>query len=1198
MQAARDYTQRAWCFIAVLMATSDVVFAVADSPGESRTPLPPWQRLLPGAEGKKAVELDKRVEVLQEAGKFEEALKLAQELEQLRRRGQGTDHWETISARWQVEAVRRALGAPEALRRDYREAASWQRQGQALFFKGQYRQAEPLLDKVLQVRRRVLGEDQPLTAVSYAWVASNWHEEGRFPAAEEANRKALAILCKTLGEDHPDTAQGYNNLALNLNAQGRYAAAEERYRKALSIRRRVLGEENSDTAESYNNVGVCLQDQGRYPEADEVYRRALDIYRKVLGDDHPLTATTYNNAAINLQNRGRYREAEEGLRKALVIRRQVLGEDHPLTATSYNNLAVNLQDQGRYKEAEEGFRRVLAIRRKVLGEEHPGTAAIYNNLASNFDAQGRSQDAEALIGKALALRRKVLGEEHPDTAASYNNLAKILEEQGRHQQAEEVVRKALAIRRKRLGEEHPDTAVSHNSLAHILMVQGRYQEAEEGYRKALDIQRRVLGEEHLDTSAGYSNYASILYALGRYPEAEAQWLRAAASFATARMRLGTSGLDRATKTSERSPLPALAALLARNGKATAAWQRYEEALGRGTWDDLSARLRRPLSEQIRQDQLIATLDRLDQRIQKSLAVQDPTPAQQRLYQELLTRQRRTQEELNTFARSLEQKYGPAAGQIFELPRIQASLPADAALLGWIDLKPVRPGAAGSQGEHWAFLLRHSGPPACIRLRGSGTGGAWTEDDSALPARLRGTLLSPRGDWRPLARRLREQRLGPLAKQLAAQEGLPALRQLIVLPSPALAGVPIESISEGYTISYALSGTLYTHLHQQPAPSTTGLFALADPVFEAPTLAHQESPRPPVGVLLTVVVPGGNAAQSGLWPNDVLLRYAGQELQQPADLNKLLRAKGAGQSLAVTAWRNGKTFETQVQPGKLGIVLADKPAPEALAELRRLDRRLASRGEKWTALPGTRAEALALARLFGDHPASKLLLGSEASEQQLYELARSGELGRYRYVHLATHGTVDDAWPLRSAVILSQDHLPDPLQQLQAGRPVFDGQLTAREVLEQWHLNAELVTLSACQSALGKYERGEGYVGFAQALLLAGSRSVCLSLWKVDDTATALLMQRFYANLLGKRPGLQAPLSKALALREAKTWLRGLSRAEALRLAADLHRGLPRGKGARQLPLLEVPPPAVSESDEHPYAHPYYWAAFILLGDPG
>ena len=104
---------------------------------------------------------------------------------------------------------------------------------------------------------------------------------------------------------------------------------------------------------------------------------------------------------------------------------------------------------------------------------------------------------------------------------------------------------------------------------------------------------------------------------------------------------------------------------------------------------------------------------------------------------------------------------------------------------------------------------------------------------------------------------------------------------------------------------------------------------------------------------------------------------------------------------------------------------------------------------------------------------------------------------------------------------------------------FDGRLSVREIQHGWDLKAELVTLSACETALGRDQGGEGFVGFTQALLMSGTRSVCLSLWKVDDTATALLMQRFYANLLGRRPGLNPPMPKAEALREAKAWLRGL-----------------------------------------------------------
>ena len=221
---------------------------------------------------------------------------------------------------------------------------------------------------------------------------------------------------------------------------------------------------------------------------------------------------------------------------------------------------------------------------------------------------------------------------------------------------------------------------------------------------------------------------------------------------------------------------------------------------------------------------------------------------------------------------------------------------------------------------------------------------------------------------------------------------------------------------------------------------------------------------------------------------------------------------------------------ELAPGDLGAVIDPRPAPEAIAANRAIDKMLvASRGggEDFEPLPGTRFEVEAIAQIFQtDNRPSRILVGTDASEQELDRLARSGEMGGFGFIHLATHGVIDEDVPGRSAVILTQTGLPDPLEQVLHKKPVFDGRLLVREIQRGWDLKAELVTLSACETALGRDAGGEGFLGFTQALLMSGSRSVCLSLWKVDDTATALLMQRFYANLLSRRPSLDCTASQS------------------------------------------------------------------------
>jgi hypothetical protein len=168
-------------------------------------------------------------------------------------------------------------------------------------------------------------------------------------------------------------------------------------------------------------------------------------------------------------------------------------------------------------------------------------------------------------------------------------------------------------------------------------------------------------------------------------------------------------------------------------------------------------------------------------------------------------------------------------------------------------------------------------------------------------------------------------------------------------------------------------------------------------------------------------------------------------------------------------------------------------------------------DTWAPLPFARREIDRIARYF-PRERVRVLLDRSASKAAILAASRSGDLARYRFVHFATHGRVEPAFAERAALIL-------------ASRDAGTAELTATE-LAGLDMNAELVVLSACDSGVGRYEQGQGLLGFAFAALAAGNRGAVLSLWPVADVTTADFMAHFYGRL-------RAGHSPARALAETK-----------------------------------------------------------------
>jgi tetratricopeptide (TPR) repeat protein len=237
-------------------------------------------------------------------------------------------------------------------------------------------------------------------------------------------------------------------------------------------------------------------------------------------------------------------------------------------------------------------------------------------------------------------------------------------------------------------------------------------------------------------------------------------------------------------------------------------------------------------------------------------------------------------------------------------------------------------------------------------------------------------------------------------------------------------------------------------------------------------------------------------------------------------------KTADKNATIVAFADPRFGAKSILPGNVGGVAEQRSfsAPDGNAAQ--------SGATRIAPLPGTRAEADAIAKTF---PGTITFTGADATETNLRK-----SIAGARYLHIATHGFVNDTEPLLSALVLAEPSQPT------AGD---DGRLTAGEIFGLNLSRTEMTVLSACNTGRGGNKNGEGVVGLTWSLFAAGCPAQVVSQWAVNDAATSSLMGRFYTEL-------KAGKAKGGSLREA-----------ALSLARN---------------------PQTS--------HPYYWASFVLFGN--
>ncbi len=336
---------------------------------------------------------------------------------------------------------------------------------------GLFTDAQRQHERVVELRRRILGDWSPDTLASISSLGTALERQGKYSQAEPLYVKTLEAQRRVLGESHVETLSSMKGLAAVLYGQGKYAQAEVLLARVLAVGRRLLGEEHLETAVSMGNLAAAYHVQGKYGEAEPLYAKAIEIFTRMAGEEYPDSLKFNINLAELYGAQGKYAQSEPLYTKALQTQRRLLGENHRSTIYTMNSLAELHVNQGKFWQAEQLYTKALEASRKVFNEEHPFTLISLNGLAEVYYSQHKYAQAEVLLVKVWKVRRRVLGEDHPETLTTMSDLGRLYTELGKYEQAEGPLTKVLEVRRRLLGPQDPKTTSAMTSLNELQLRQ-------------------------------------------------------------------------------------------------------------------------------------------------------------------------------------------------------------------------------------------------------------------------------------------------------------------------------------------------------------------------------------------------------------------------------------------------------------------------------------------------------------------------------------------------------------------------------------------------------------------------------------------------------------------------------------------------------------------------------------------------------
>jgi CHAT domain-containing protein/Tfp pilus assembly protein PilF len=1008
--------------------------------------------------------------------------------------------WDEAHSAYQV-----ALGAAKKHGEPRLVAKVWDAEAGAFQRRNKLPEAEAAYRESLQIR-----EGNPTETLAVATSLTNLGAvafgRGDLAAAEESFRKALALR-ERLAPVSLEVASSLNSLGVVARNRGDLVAAEQFYMRSLAIRQK-LSPEGLDVARLLTNLGVVARDRGDLAAAEELHTRSLAMKEKLVPDS-PDVAASLTNLGIVAENRGDLVSADRFFRRSLALREKFT----PATlevAGVLNNLGVVAARRGDLVAAEEFARRALAIREK-LAPVGLDVAASLHNLAAVAAERGDLAAAGDFYSRALAIRQK-LAPESVDVAVNLTNLGTVALQRHDLTGANELHKRSLAIASK-IAPDSLDVARSLNNLGVVATARGDLIAAEEFYRRALGI-REKLAPASLDVAVSLTNVAEVATERGDLQAAEtnhkaALALRqklAPASTVEAKSlyNLGMIARRRGQRAASADYLQqAIAALEAQTGRLGGA-----EEVRSGFTAQYIDYYRDYMDLLLEMNQLAQAFNVLERSRARSLLTM--------LTERDLTLAADLSPDLTRERTLINADYDRTQAAIARLNPAKDAAEIDRLLARLRELRDKREQTAETirrtsprfASLHYPQPLDVAGAQQSLDARTVLLAYCVTKEKTFL------FVVQPSG--RQLVRAAAPVSVFAIPiGETALREKVAAFRRLIQRGGESGEHSPVPILTAGHELFETLV---------KPAQS---FIAASDRVLI--------SPDGPLHMLPFAVLaqPADRSTRTDRYFIEWKPIHVVASATVYAELRKARPNTGDTAQPVVLAAFGDPTYPRWAQDGLDSIA-----NPEVRAVIRS--------GYALASLPASRKEVEGIARLYAGSVTK--YLGADATEDRAKAIGKG-----VRYLHFASHGLLDERFPLNSALALT---IPETPAEGQA-----NGLLQAWEVFEQMRIDADLVTLSACETGLGKEMGGEGLVGLTRAFQYAGARTVLASLWSVGDDSTAELMTRFYGHL-------KAGKAKDEALRAAQIEFirRRASRATAQgTTSAGLHQ-------------------------------PFHWAAFQLVGD--